>query len=821
MSSPQTTGSLPGQPVDKVSLEIDYQIIEHFSKYLYGSPNKAIEELVANSFDAFATEVHVFFRSQYVSEKVIVWDDGSSMDVGGLKALWQIANSPKNAEPSRINRGPSSERKMIGKFGIGKLASYTLGDRIVHLCRRGHEFLLVAVDYDEVRKAIVSESGQRISYSSPIQRMSAADAETLARGYFSKAPLDFDSMFSKASWTLAVIDRLKPFELSSGRLMWILGNGMPLRPDFAVTVNGEKVIPKLDRAGAAAEWNFDSNDLVEALRARWSDAKKKGNVSGELEFSKGKGLDPRNSTRDVPYVQFPSLGVVWGVVRLFSESLEIGRQADQGRSSGFFVMVRGRLINPENDKILLPEPSFGTFYRSQFILHIDELDQDLLADRERLQSDTARSRELLVLQSTVYHLARTRQEQEQNTESGELSGQKPYFLPTHSRRYFRDPIASLLRRDSSDDGGVFDLESLHVIRKDLGEKGPVASFSAASQTFEVNNLHPYFQNLRSRFGDGKRAAEIYKQYEALAVGERLFEGYLYDAGFSEERVREIVSWREEMYRQIAFANDHSPVQIARKLEEASYSSGAKFENAIVDALNSIGFVSARDGASGKKDIGLRAPCGSKTYTLVVEAKGKQRGEGLKNDDAEVSGAAAHRDAAKADWAVIVARKFAGFDRTGSDEKPAVLQECEATGRVSILEVEALKRLIFLMHRFTYGLDYIRDVFVVVEAPQKKLERIQALERPLETFDYRRVLTHIWGKQNQLTKGKLVSYGNFCDELDIDMTEEEFNARIGALATLAFPLIEHDQPKQKIALRQEPSKIADAIDRAVRGVLDDS
>ena len=49
-----------GEQVDEVVLQVDYQIIEHFSENLYDSPNKAIEELVANGFDAFATAVHVY-----------------------------------------------------------------------------------------------------------------------------------------------------------------------------------------------------------------------------------------------------------------------------------------------------------------------------------------------------------------------------------------------------------------------------------------------------------------------------------------------------------------------------------------------------------------------------------------------------------------------------------------------------------------------------------------------------------------------------------------------------------------------------------------
>lgn len=52
-----------GVEVDNVSLDIDYQIIQHFSQHLYGSPNKAIEELIANSFDAFAKKVYMRISS--------------------------------------------------------------------------------------------------------------------------------------------------------------------------------------------------------------------------------------------------------------------------------------------------------------------------------------------------------------------------------------------------------------------------------------------------------------------------------------------------------------------------------------------------------------------------------------------------------------------------------------------------------------------------------------------------------------------------------------------------------------------------------------
>ncbi len=57
--------------VSTVQVAIDYAIIEHFSQHLYGSPNKAIEELVSNSFDAFASKVFVYIPGKYTTKGIV------------------------------------------------------------------------------------------------------------------------------------------------------------------------------------------------------------------------------------------------------------------------------------------------------------------------------------------------------------------------------------------------------------------------------------------------------------------------------------------------------------------------------------------------------------------------------------------------------------------------------------------------------------------------------------------------------------------------------------------------------------------------------
>ena len=48
-----------GSRTSEIEVVISYRIIQLFSDGLYTSPNKAIEELVSNSFDAGANNVHI------------------------------------------------------------------------------------------------------------------------------------------------------------------------------------------------------------------------------------------------------------------------------------------------------------------------------------------------------------------------------------------------------------------------------------------------------------------------------------------------------------------------------------------------------------------------------------------------------------------------------------------------------------------------------------------------------------------------------------------------------------------------------------------
>lgn len=804
-----------GTQVGQVTLQIDYQIVEHFSENLYDSPNKAIEELVANGFDAFATEVRVFIPGQYTATRVLIWDNGESMDIEGLKKLWWIAKSPK-LDGDRVEERDGRRRKIIGKFGIGKLASYTVGRVISHLCRHGDQFYLVSVDYNLVHgDAAVNGPAHEDPVQVPIRELARDEARSLLRSRFDTPPPSIEQMFEEESWTCAIIELLKVNDIPEGRLLWILGNGMPLRPDFSTLVNESVVQPKL--AGTVVqEWDFGSSELLEAVDTRWADAVTDGKVEPIVDKGSECGLDPVRPDVDEPFIRFGHLGQVRGRVRLFDDTVLKYRSSEHGRSHGFFVMVLGRLTNPDDDKLYVPDPSYQTFYRSQFVIHADDLDSELLADRQRLRHDQAVV-ELELLQKALMSLARNATEAREQAEEESQSTQS--ILPVDSRAFYREPLSALIGTAPIDDIVDFDPGGLTVDRKDLGVDEPLAVVSWADNAIHVNRSHPYYTVLEERAGHSKAKAvrEFLRAFDIFAVSERLTEGHLIDLGLPKDQVAEIMEWRDGLFRQLARSYGAKP-ELIHELERSSHVGGQAFERAIAAVLEDIGFVCRHEGASGREDVAVFAATGPEGYRLIVEAKGSEHDVG--NSDADIAAAARHRDEAQVAHAVVVARRFRGFGDDRDNAGAAVYGECHSVGGVSLMEVDALEKLHGAVSRYSYPLPLIRKIFFELRTPAGQLAAIEELDEPLEGFDYAELLRELWRRQQDEAADDVVPYRSVFQSgrwKGSGMDFEDFELRLAALDTLAAGRISLMQQREVVYLRQSPDMILEAIEHSLHGL----
>ena len=70
--------------------------------------------------------------------RILVWDDGESMDFEGLKELWLVAET-QIRDPQRERKAERRERLPVGKFGLGSKQNLYVTDipKEVHRDRYG------------------------------------------------------------------------------------------------------------------------------------------------------------------------------------------------------------------------------------------------------------------------------------------------------------------------------------------------------------------------------------------------------------------------------------------------------------------------------------------------------------------------------------------------------------------------------------------------------------------------------------------------------------------------------------------------------------
>lgn len=98
-----------------IPVTIDKSHIITIGERLYAESIEFVRELVNNAYDADATLVEIT-----VSEDTIeIRDNGSGMDIEGLKQYFNIGSQQKLCSP----KSPLYNRDRIGQFGIGKFAT--------------------------------------------------------------------------------------------------------------------------------------------------------------------------------------------------------------------------------------------------------------------------------------------------------------------------------------------------------------------------------------------------------------------------------------------------------------------------------------------------------------------------------------------------------------------------------------------------------------------------------------------------------------------------------------------------------------------------
>jgi len=797
-----------GRQIDTIPVHISYRIIELFSAGLYSSPNKAFEELVCNSYDAFADQVAVYIAPDLTVDNATIWvcDNGESMDQAGLKDLWQIGESAKRS-PTRDER-----RLQIGRFGIGKLATYVLARKLTYVCKREGRFLATTMNYDEIPRTTDSLALAE-------RELSEAEAEANIRPFIQSAgrPMVPFSLFGAdavPSWTFSIMTALRPkaAEIKEGRLKWVLRTALPHSPAFRLHYNGELL---------------ESSKIERPIRRSWTIGKDDPTAES-LEFAACREVEGSH------FVDLDNLPAISGQFDLYEDSLvDSSKASEHGRSHGIFLMVRGRLVNIEDPLLGMEAFSHGAFNRTRIVVYADGLDSNLTSTRETIK-DSEPLRQLKEYLKTKFNneirkfhfeeQARTDRESSieyRLSRTSLMVSKRPLLL--FAERFYRgaisnplliekpdpeekDALLSALRAELTEGESLIKAVDWAV----LGTGEPIARLNLSTGLLRVNMLHPFIANYNDAY---KSVLPV----QFMAITEVLTEAHLYELGIDEDQVNSIMRRRDSTLRELSLSDRESAPAVALFLKDA-IADPTGLEDAVNRAFLALGFESTKIGGKGKPDGKADAILGySETekldsYSLTYDAKstGKDR---IQAGTTRLSAIKRHQTDYNANFSVVIAVDFEG----GNDPESAVSKEAKQQC-VTLIRVTDLMRLLLLSAPKQIGLQRIKNLFESCRTPKQVSEWIDSIaaeNTPLGPV--KEILETIYELQQQDTEPPEIASVRIKlnEKTETPLSRPEIKSLIESLRVFVPGFISIEG--ERIGIQARPAKVLEVITGAISRV----
>ena len=773
-----------GNPTDNIEVRLSYRIVELFSEGLYASPNKAVEELVANSFDAGAQTVHVMLSPNLHAQDatIAVIDDGEGMDQEGLKRHWLIGISHKR----RLSALPRN-RKQIGKFGIGKLATYVLANRLTHISKSGGRYYSTSMDYRLIEKRVHQAVEPRAPITLALHELTEEQAQTAIKPWthsadFRRSGIVLFGNDSSVAWTVSIMSSLKSkvHEIKPGVLRWVLRTALPLRPDFGIWLNGEKLTPsKTDR------------DLLE----RWI----LGKDLVKLPRPQPKGVTESEDTNAPPFdehrfgLNVPGLGRITGYAEAYKDLLTGGKSEDLGRSHGFFVYVYGRLLNVADGHFGISpnELRHGTFGRFRLVVHMDGLDEGLRSNREAIGEgpllETARDMLRAVFNAVRPTIDRHDREEEPAAKLARMLAASPaslsrtpivelaravsegraearhLFVPAHTSHDERERVlGNLEERARSAEDFVTDVSiDMHGSPRD-----GFVRLDVETGHLRLNGWHPFV----AAFHDEFTHRRVGQPLELLAMAEVIAEARLHTIGVRATTIMEYLSARDQLLRYLADRSGRqSALAVANALSEAR-NNASRLEDCVCNAFRSLGLDVTPLGKRGKPDgVAVAHLAGDgggnpRRYKVSLEAKSKKRGDTtVSAKDVGIATVIRHRDNFACDHAIVVGPGFPTTQGARSAlgesiEDDRLKSKAQGPGRtITLMNIDDLAELVRLRPTKQVGLLKLRELFTECRLPEDCAIWVRTIsDLSVETPPYDRIVQAVEELQRKFRKAS-VSY----------------------------------------------------------------
>ena len=614
-----------------------------------------------------------------------VVDDGHGMNQEGFRQLWRIADS--NKEDSRPKR-----RLPIGQFGIGKLAAYVLARNLTHISRSDGNLLLTTMNFAEIRARQADEPSPM---AIELRQVNESDAQWILSDVERRDPSAWNLMFGEKgrveTWTAVALSNFRDMyqKLQTGTLRWVLSTGLPLKSDFGIWMNGERVPSSKEK------------DAKEIHRVPIND-------------------------------NLPSIGKVTGEAVIYETPLDRGKSEKVGRSYGFFIRVRGRIINLDDDTFGMNPFNHAAW--SRFVLEVDAdgLREHLLSSREGVR-DSDPIRAFRARLHEVFNECRNAYEKWaekdiENIDIAQMLGSNDAAITrvispmirgvrdafeTESESFYIDPPS-----DVTDDNRSVWVESYEseisdgreifkeIVFENQNAKDRPIRYDPTARKLAINRGHPFIDKILS-VRNKRDAAKLF------AYAEVLIEGQLRGQGLDRAASANFLVERDYALRLIA--GRMSPPTIRSVLRELNLANqnALNMEIATGMAFQILGFEYERAGGSKSGPDGiLYARLGRHNkkladYTIVYDAK-QTATPAVPAARIDFGNLEQFRADYNADFGFFIADAYEG-ENDENGKVNAKLKQLPGN-HATLLKIEHLKRLVRIHCKHGVTLTDVNDLF---------------------------------------------------------------------------------------------------------------
>ena len=690
-----------------IPVRISYEIIRLFSEGLYQSPQKAIEELVSNGYDASAKGVHVLLPEESDGGKTLrpLWviDDGNGMDTHGFHQLWRVAKSEKaDVNPASVDRPP------IGQFGIGKLASYVLARQLLHVSKVDSKIRCTSMNFRLLDG--IHQYDEHKAFEVTLYELTAKQAKSLLGDIRQRSPeawnLLFETRLAAKSWTVAGLSDFKDLydRLSAPRLRWVLSTGLPRSSNFSIWLNGEELKSSKESYEQIAHYTVGASD---------------GGAAASLGFK---------TAKDGIYIDGID-GKVAGQAVIYARRLTEGKSDQYGRSHGFFIRVRGRVINLEDELFGLDALNHAAWSRFYMEVDADGLRDHLLSSREGVRESKAVDQLRKYLHAVFNQCRHAFEDREAKNQDGldiesllrdapSLFVTEPIFenvrtmLAQQQESFYfslpevtgKEPVAKWLKQFEHE---LTKSPFRKVLYENTGVYDRALHFVPETQTLIMNRDHPFVQKLLA--GSKNRAPAT-----LFGSAEVLMDALLQEQGLGTAAALDILNARDRLLRLIAGDLPSTAEEVLRLLSVANRNDRA-LERATGAAFRVLGFEYERRGGYEDGPDGIlyarlgRVSTSLADYKVVYDTK-QTNEPSVPADKVDPTSIEEFRVSEKADYSLFLADAYQAENSEAGKLNRKVAIAAKNGQPITLLRIADLRLLVELHYRYGVTLARLRGLF---------------------------------------------------------------------------------------------------------------